>query len=519
MSAAAVASMISRRRQEQSILNERNAQAASSRRSASSTQRNLRLRHMRLDLDLGGDPELAQEALREYPDLVEDLFEQAAQQEQQHEDAAAAAAAAAASSTNEEAPTAAASASYPAAPATPSPVGSPAQPHYRDRDDHHHYEPVPTIHSQPLFASSVCVDSSTPRSSAAFDSLALAYPSSSSGGGGGGGGGGGVFGGDDGAAAATGIPGVSTANVVTPVQAVPYQPGAQFVPYSLDARINPAVSTTVQERRVDEQVKRVANLRSKVSAFALVDTFLVMMSPFYGNYPFFISLVLLLCPVYGYYGARALHQKRIFIYLVFSVTMLAMRIVSIIHTLTKMDDRPEYRTWMAVMYFCFLLYALLVTKEVGALYRQTYDMDRSAALRMLVQINLHSHGLGGFHSSGAAIAPEAEVTWSRQSSHHHRHDYDDDELGLGGGGGQQREESISLREALAESTVPARPLLEQQQRTQTTTAAVAFPAPAPAAGPFAPDAADAAAAAVHHAAPAHAPAAPEYYAPGQPIDV
>ena len=192
--------------------------------------------------------------------------------------------------------------------------------------------------------------------------------------------------------------------------------------------------------------------------------------------------------------------------------MLAMRIVSIIHTPTKMDDRPSIAPDGRHV-LCFLPRAP-VTKEVGALYRQTYDMDRFAALRMLVEINLHrtgsvipqqrrrhcarSRGRGRGSPRTTIATTTTTMSWPAAAV----------------GSNARR---ASPEGSATESTVPAGPL-EQQQRTQTTTAAVAFPAPAPAAGPFAPDAADAAAAAVHHAAPAHAPAAPEYR-PRAPIDV
>ena len=226
--------------------------------------RNRRLRTLNLGFgDLESDPELAHDLMRDFPDLAQELL-----YEQQQANA-------------------------PIAMVTTTPTTSTISDGQVLRN-----EPAPTIHSESIVASSVLVNPSTPRSSAAFDS-----------------------------------PEVTTASTVTPVHATRYAPGVQVIPFAPfgDATVNPrmeaatSVTLTAHDQRVNTRVKKISGHRARVSTCALIDIFLVMLWQFYLPY-WGYRLLLLICPVCGYYGSRSLVPRRLVFYMFFSVAMLIMRI-------------------------------------------------------------------------------------------------------------------------------------------------------------------------------------------------
>ena len=277
---------------------------------------------------------------------------------------------------------------------------------------------APTIHEQPI--AGVVVDQFTPRSSQRYESATAASTEENE---------------------MSQIPSdpsshvrLSTASAIPSVTAVPYTPGVRYIPFapSTSATIyhetsernnigNP--STTVNQQSWDPEIERIARLRSNVSCCSLVDALILIILPSLSYTPFtrFFWVLLLLCPVCGYYGARGLVARRVAIYFLFTIMM------SIIHTVKLCSIAANFHACCEpvdlVVVSIFLLEALFVTRIVGMFYFEIFQMERSRALRVLIQIHFqrgtyHDRRYDTRQNMHAHITPEAEITWSRQARHH-----------------------------------------------------------------------------------------------------
>ena len=282
---------------------------------------------------------------------------------------------------------------------------------------------APTIHEQPIVG--VFVDQSRPLSSQSYESGAAASTEENE---------------------MSEIPSdysshdrLSTASAIPSVTAVPYTPGVRYIPFapSTSATIHHETSernnignpsTTINQQSWDPEIEKIARLRSNVSCCSLVDALILIILPFYERLfrPFsrFVCVLLLLCPVCGYYGARGLVARRVAIYFSFTIMMSIRHTVQL--CVIAANFHARFGSEDLVVVSIFLLEALFVTRIVGMFYFEIFQMERSRVLRVLIQIHFQR---GIYHRNlnrqydtrqnmHSQVTPEAEVTWSRQASHH-----------------------------------------------------------------------------------------------------
>ena len=115
--------------------------------------------------------------------------------------------------------------------------------------------------------------------------------------------------------------------------------------------------------------------RSWVSCFALIDVFLVILSIF--TRLGWWGLLLLLGPLYGYYGAKSLNPSHLLVYVVFKVIHCVIYTVA----LFAADGTGEF-LWALLLVVC----ELYITREVVRFYRMLKKMDGEALMRAMQHI-------------------------------------------------------------------------------------------------------------------------------------
>jgi len=120
--------------------------------------------------------------------------------------------------------------------------------------------------------------------------------------------------------------------------------------------------------------------RSWVSCFAILDLFLVVLSIF--SSLSWWGLLLLIGPLYGYYGANNLNPCHVMVYLVFKAVQCVIYIAAIFAAQTDTQV-----LWAVVLALC----EVYITVEVVKFYRILKSLDSGALARAMNQLQQHRH--------------------------------------------------------------------------------------------------------------------------------
>jgi len=143
-------------------------------------------------------------------------------------------------------------------------------------------------------------------------------------------------------------------------------------------------------------------MRAWVSCFAIMDVFLIILSIFTALG--YWGLLLLIGPLYGYYGARSLRAMNIAVYLAFKFFHTFLYFMTMLEA-----ENPGQFTWSCLLVIC----EIYITFEVYKFYKFLRNLDEEALVRAMQQLQL-------YHQQGGGIM------FSRHhgNNHHHHHHRD-----------------------------------------------------------------------------------------------
>lgn len=126
--------------------------------------------------------------------------------------------------------------------------------------------------------------------------------------------------------------------------------------------------------------EKLLRARSWVSCFAMLDLFLVVLSIF--SSLSWWGLILLLGPLYGYYGANNLNPCHVMVYLVFKSAQCVIYVAAIF------GAEKDSQVLLAVV---LALCEVYITVEVVKFYRLLKSLDAGALGRAMNQLQQHRH--------------------------------------------------------------------------------------------------------------------------------
>jgi len=124
--------------------------------------------------------------------------------------------------------------------------------------------------------------------------------------------------------------------------------------------------------------EKLLRARSWVSCFAMLDLFLVVLSIF--SSLSWWGLLLLLGPLYGYYGANNLNPCHVMVYLVFKSVQCVVYVAAIF------GAEKDSQVLLAVV---LALCEVYITVEVVKFYRLLKSLDAGALARAMNQLQQH----------------------------------------------------------------------------------------------------------------------------------
>lgn len=172
---------------------------------------------------------------------------------------------------------------------------------------------------------------------------------------------------------ATAIP----ANAVA-VQAVPYNP------HGGNNQSQSGYVVQVASGSDLEYAEKLLRSRAWVSCFAMMDVFLIILSIF--TRLGWFGLLLLIGPLYGYYGARSLNPMNVLVYFVFKI------VHTLIYFFTMLaSDSSSQFVWSLLLVLC----EIYITWEVFKFWKMLKNIDEQALMRAMQQLHQHQHHYQG----------------------------------------------------------------------------------------------------------------------------
>ena len=132
-----------------------------------------------------------------------------------------------------------------------------------------------------------------------------------------------------------------------------------------------------------QYAEMLSRARARDSFFAIIDVFLVVLSIFTSLG--YWALLLIIGPLYGYYGARSLNAMKVAVYLGFKFFHCFLYFVAFFEASAAGEV-----IWALILVFC----ELYITFQVYKFYKMLRSLDEEALVRAMQQLQMQQ---GGFH--------------------------------------------------------------------------------------------------------------------------
>jgi hypothetical protein len=158
------------------------------------------------------------------------------------------------------------------------------------------------------------------------------------------------------------------------------QAGVQYTSVQGFAAPPPGQSISLQVASAQDlaYAEKLLRARAWVSCFALLDMFLVVMSIF--SSLSWWGLLLMIGPLYGYYGARSLKRFHVLIYAVFKLFQCVLYAAAVASATTSGQV-----LWALVLALC----EVYISWEVVKFYKMLQALDGDALVRAMAELHQH----------------------------------------------------------------------------------------------------------------------------------